>query len=67
MKTLINVPDMMCSHCERTIRKALEAFPAVTEISVDLAAKTVLVTHAESLTAQQILDAIRAEDFHPSL
>ena len=67
MKTLINVPDMMCGHCERTIRKALEAFPAVTEISVDLAAKTVLVTHAESLTAQQLLDAIRAEDFHPTL
>ena len=67
MKTLITVPDMMCAHCERSVRKALEALPAVTEISVDLTAKTVEVTHSEALTAQQILDTVATEGFHPAL
>ncbi|MBQ1272062.1 MAG: heavy metal translocating P-type ATPase [Clostridia bacterium] len=65
--TTLLVPDMMCGHCEKAIRTALSALPHVGEISVDLAAKTVTVTHDEALTAQTLLDTVAAEDFHPEL
>ncbi len=65
--TLISVPDMMCAHCEKAIRAALSQLEGVTEVAVDLGAKTVTVTHAEPLSADALLAAIAAEDFHPEI
>lgn len=65
--TLMTVPDMMCGHCEKTIRNALSTLQGVEVITVDLAAKTVTVTHDDSVSAQQLLNTVAAEDFHPQL
>ena len=65
--TVLSVPDMMCGHCEKAVRTALSALAGVSEISVDLAEKTVTVQHSENVTAQMLLDAVAAEDFHPTL
>ena len=65
--TILTVPDMMCAHCEKAIRTALSKREGVVEISVDLSKKTVTVTHGEALSAQELLEAVRAEDFHPTL
>ena len=67
MKTILTVPDMMCAHCEKAIRTALSKVEGVTEIDVDLKAKTVAVSHTGAVTAQQLLDTVAAEDFHPTL
>ncbi|MBO5222246.1 MAG: heavy metal translocating P-type ATPase [Clostridia bacterium] len=67
MKTILTVPDMMCAHCEKAIRTALSKVEGVTEIDVDLKAKTVAVSHTDAVTAQQLLDTVAAEDFHPTL
>ncbi len=63
--TVFTVPDMMCGHCEKTIRTALSALDGVGEISVDLTAKTVAVTHDDSVSRQLLLQTVAAEDFHP--
>lgn len=42
--TTFTVPDMTCSHCEKTVRGALaEALPGA-NVTIDLAAKRVTVT-----------------------
>ncbi len=65
--TTLIVPDMMCGHCEKAIRTALSAIDGVGEITVDLTAKTVAVSHEDTVTPQILLDTISAEDFHPEL
>ena len=65
--TVLTVPDMMCGHCEKAIRTALSKVEGVGEIAVDLTAKTVTVSHAETVTVQTLLDTVAAEDFHPQV
>ena len=43
MEMKLNVKGMMCSHCEATVKKALEAFPAVDEAIADHETGTVVV------------------------
>jgi copper chaperone len=53
-ETVFAVPDMNCSHCEATVRKALgAAFPAES-FSIDLAGKKVSV-RGDSVRAVEIL------------
>lgn len=65
--TILTVPDMMCGHCEKAIRTALSALSGIGDVAVDLTAKTVTVTHDDSVTPQQLLDTVAAQDFHPEL
>lgn len=65
--TVLTVPDMMCGHCEMTVRKALSALDGVSDLSVDLQKKTVTVSHAAGISAEALLGAIAAEGFHPQL
>ena len=67
MKTVLIVPDMMCGHCEKAIRTALSALNGVNEIVVDLAKKTVVVSHSDAVTADALLEAVKKEEFHPEL
>ena len=67
MKTQFTVPDMMCGHCEMTIRKALTALPGVQEIEVNLKKKKVTVQHDAAVTAELLLQTVTAEGFHPAL
>ena len=67
MKTVLIVPDMMCGHCEKAIRAALSALNGVNAIDVDLAKKTVAVSHTDAVTADALLEAVKKEDFHPEL
>lgn len=40
-KTLLNVPDISCEHCQRAIEDALGKEPGVRTVHVDIATKTV--------------------------
>ena len=44
MKKTISIEGMMCTHCEATVKKALEALPEVTEAEVSHTAGTAVVT-----------------------
>ena len=49
MESLFTAPDISCAGCDRTIKGVLGAVPGVTGVSVDLAAKSVKVTHDGSV------------------
>ncbi len=44
METVFNVEKMMCGGCEANVKKALADAPNVSEVTVDLEAKTVTIT-----------------------
>lgn len=43
--TTVNAPDIECDGCANAIKKALTTVPGVAEVAVNVAAKTVTVTH----------------------
>jgi copper chaperone len=47
--TVLNVPDISCEHCERTITNALTPVEGVGTISVDIPARQVRVDYDESV------------------
>jgi copper chaperone len=49
---------MSCEHCVKAITKAVGTLDGVSEVRVDLGAKTVTVTHD---TAKATLDKIKSE------
>jgi copper chaperone len=57
---VLNVPDISCAHCEKTIVEALQDKPGVRMVEVDIPAKTVRLEHDESVLSLgqvfQILD-----------
>lgn len=57
-KTVLNVDGMSCEHCVKAIKKAVGAIPGVSDVTVDLSAKTVTVEHDIARTP---LDKIRYE------
>ena len=44
VERLLHVEGMMCQNCARHVREALENIPGVSNVNVDLSAKTVSVT-----------------------
>ncbi|KNZ43421.1 copper ion binding protein [Acetobacterium bakii] len=44
-KITLNVEGMSCSHCEKTIKKAVGELVGVTGVNVDLAQKTVTIEY----------------------
>lgn len=57
-KTVLNVDGMSCDHCVKAITKAVGSLPGVSDVAVDLSAKTVTVVHD---LAQAPLDKIKYE------
>ncbi|MBS1705135.1 MAG: heavy-metal-associated domain-containing protein [Armatimonadetes bacterium] len=60
----LNVAGMSCSHCVEHVRKALEALPGATQISVDLENGSATVSGVDSSKAIQ---AIEEEGYQASL
>lgn len=65
--TVLTVPDMMCSHCEMTIRNTLSAFASDPEILIDLEKKTVTVAHRDHISREELIAAVAAQGFHPTV
>jgi copper chaperone CopZ len=43
--TTFSAPDIQCDGCARSIQKSLAQAPGIGDVTVDIAAKTVTVTH----------------------
>ena len=60
VKTLLNVPDISCEHCQHAIEGALREEPGVQLVQVDVEAKTVYLEYDPATltmeTVTQILD-----------
>ncbi len=63
MQTKLNVEGMSCSHCENAVKTAVSALNGVTEVLVDLASKTVTVTHDEKVSVESIKNEIEDQGY----
>ena len=63
LEKLLTVEGMMCSHCERTVRQALEAVPGVREAAADAEAGTALVLLDEDVPDDILKKAVEAEEY----
>jgi len=63
MQTKLNVEGMACAHCENAVKTAILAISGVTEVVVDLAGKTVTVTHDENVTVSMIQSEIEEQGY----
>lgn len=58
-KQVFNVPGMMCSNCENTVKTAVLGLPGVMSVDVDLKSKDVTVAYdAGKVNADAISNAI---------
>jgi copper chaperone len=62
--TILNVPDISCEHCERTITNALTPLSGVNEVQVDIPTKQVRVDFDESkVSVDQMKEVLQEEDY----
>ena len=63
MKKTISIEGMMCTHCEATVKKALEAPPEVAEAVVSHTAGTAVVTLSAPVDDAALKAAVEAKDY----
>lgn len=63
MNTTLKIEGMSCGHCTATVEKALRAVPGVTDVRVDLAAKTASVTANDGVAPKALADAVTETGF----
>ena len=63
MEKTMKITGMMCSHCEATVKKALEAIPEVVEAKVSHEAGTAVVTLSAPVDDAVLKNAVEAKDY----
>ena len=63
MTKTIKIEGMMCSHCENTVKKALEALEQVQEAVVSHEAGTAVVTLSGEVADDALKGAVEAKDY----
>jgi copper chaperone len=61
----LNVPDISCEHCERTINEALAPVAGVRSVRVDIPAKRVQVDYDDSSIDVDKMKAILQDEDYP--
>jgi copper chaperone len=62
--TVLNVPDISCEHCERTITNALTPISGVRTVNVDIPSKQVRVEYDEArISLDQMKGILQEEDY----
>jgi len=61
----LDVPDISCEHCEKTIVDALCDKPGVQEVTVSIPARSVLLKYDESAITLHDVEAILDEEGYP--
>jgi len=63
-RVVLNVPDISCEHCERTITNALQPIEGVTSVSVDIPRKSVAVDYDDTRVGiDRLKDVLNEEDY----
>ena len=62
-KSIINVDGMSCEHCVNAITKAVGVLDGVSDVAVDLKAKTVTVEHDPALALKKIKSEIEDQGY----
>ncbi len=61
----LNVPDISCEHCQRTITNALGPVEGVRTVNVDIPSKQVNIEYDEAKVDVDRMKAILAEEDYP--
>jgi copper chaperone len=64
-RSVLNVPDISCEHCEKTITEALTPVQGVRSVQVDIPTKQVRVEYDESTVDVDRMKAILQEEEYP--
>jgi copper chaperone len=62
-QSIFNVDGMSCEHCVKAITKAVSTLPGVSDVAVDLKAKTVTVEHDSALPTDKIKYEIEEQGY----
>ncbi len=62
---VLNVPDISCEHCQRTITNALTPVQGVRSVNVEIPAKQVKVDYDESVVDVNRFKEILQEEEYP--
>ena len=63
MKKTININGMMCSHCEMTVKKALEAVDGVISATVSHEKNSAVVELSDDVSDSVLRDAVEAKEY----
>lgn len=63
--SVLNVPDISCEHCQRTITEALQPVDGVQSVSVDIPSKQVTVQYDPAVVDVERFKAILQEEEYP--
>ena len=63
MKETVKIEGMMCSHCEMTVKKALEALDGVEKADVSHTKGTAVLTLDKAVAEGDIKKAIEDKDY----
>ena len=63
--TVLNVPDISCEHCERTITDALQPVGGVESVNVDIPARQVRVQYDPAQVSVDRMKEILEEEDYP--
>jgi len=63
--TVLNVPDISCEHCERTITGALSPVEGVRNVNVDIPSRRVRVEYDETVVGVERMKEILQEEDYP--
>jgi copper chaperone len=62
--TVLNIPDISCEHCERTITNALTPVEGVRMVQVDIPTRQVRVEYDEAqVSVDQMKDVLQEQDY----
>lgn len=64
-RTTLNVPDISCEHCERTITEALTPLEGVKSVKVEIPEKRVHVEYDESAVNVDRFKEVLQEEEYP--
>ena len=61
---ILNVPDISCEHCERTITNALTPVDGVRSVNVDIPTRRVTVDYDETaVNVNRFKEVLQEEDY----
>lgn len=62
---ILNVPDISCGHCEKTVLGALQDKPGVKAVQVNIPAKTIYLDYDENAFSLDQVKEVLDEEGYP--
>jgi copper chaperone len=63
-QVILNVPDISCAHCEKTVVGALQGKPGVSSVQVDIPSKAVYLDYdPEAISLEQVGEILDEEGY----